>query len=95
MEAEKRESGVRTKNKTTALQYTLCVQCVWSNMSINNRPLQPPTHSSSINLLIIILDDSDHHTRSRGIAREREREREGGRRGEGGGETGGREGEGE
>ena len=52
--------------------------CVWSNMSISNRPLQPPAHSSSINLLIIIiiiLDDSDHHTRSRGIARERERER--------------------
>ena len=56
------------------------VQCVWSNMSISNRPLQPPTHASSINLRIIIsiiiLDYSDHHTRSRWIARERESERE-------------------
>ena len=46
-------------------------------MTFSNRPLQPPAHSSSINLLIIIiviiLDDSDHHTRSRGIAREKDR----------------------
>ena len=58
-------------------QCSMRVQCVWSNMSISNRPLQPPTHSSNINLfiliIIIILDYSDHHTRSRGIARERER----------------------
>ena len=59
-------------------QCSMRVQCMWSNMSISSRPLQPPTYSSNINLfiliIIIILDDSDHHTRSRGIARERERE---------------------
>ena len=44
-------------------------------MSIRNRPLQPPAHSLSIDFLIImiILDDSDHHTRLPGRARERER----------------------
>ena len=54
------------------------VQCVWSNMSISNRPLQPP---SNINLfiliIIIILNDPDHHTSfARDCNRERERERE-------------------
>ena len=56
-EAEKRESGERTENMTTTLrtvQY-MYVQCLWSNMSISIRPIQPPTHSSSINLLIIII----------------------------------------
>ena len=76
--SHRRESGERTEKMTTTLQtvHHVCAMCVWSNMSISNRPLQPPAHSSSIDLLIIIiiiiLDDSDHHTRSRGIARERE-----------------------
>ena len=72
MEAQKRAAKEPRKWQRHCRQYIMFVQCVWSNMSISNRPLQPPAHSSSINLLIIILDDSDHHTRSRGIARERE-----------------------
>ena len=46
-------------------------------MSISNQPLH---HSPSINVFIIILDDSDHHIRSRGIAEDRGG-REGGREG--------------
>ena len=36
-------------------QCSMHVQCVWSNMSISNRPLQPPTHSSNINIFILII----------------------------------------
>ena len=64
---QRKESDDRTGNMTMTLQ------TVWSNMSISNPPLQPPTHASNITnvifIIIIILDDSDHHTRSRGIAR--------------------------
>ena len=76
------------------------VQCVWSDMSIRNRPLKPPT-LSSLSLwmtLSIILDREGLPERERergrreGGGREGEGGREGGREG-GGGRDGGREGE--
>ena len=73
MEAEKRE---RRNNREHT---TVCHE--WSNMTID-QPLQPPTYTPSINsVIVIITDDSDHHTRSRRIHRERKRWRERGREG--------------
>ena len=60
---QRRESGERTERHCR--QCSVYVQCVLSDMSISNRLLQPPTHPSSINLLIIIiiiiLDDQTCH----------------------------------
>ena len=56
---------------------SMCVQCVRSDMSISIRSPQPATHCRAYTFFIIIIiisDDSDQHTCSRGIARKRERE---------------------
>ena len=79
-EAEKRERRKNREydNDTADSECSMRVQCVWSNMSISNRPLQPPTHSSNINLfiliIIIILDDSVRVRSSYSFARDCKRE---------------------
>ena len=62
---QRREIGKITENSTTTIRFRLCNVC--------RRICRPATdiysHSPSINLfviIIIILDDSDHHIRSRG-----------------------------
>ena len=60
---QRRENGERNENMTMTLQY-VCVMYMVGFFELES-PLRPPTHSASIDFIIMIIsDDSDHHTRS-------------------------------
>ena len=69
MEAEKREQ--RRVDKTTTTMQCGCVMYVDRAASTSINEL---TEHKPFIITIIVLDDFDHHTGLRGIARERERE---------------------